>query len=215
MTTIYKACKNSIVILELSPDSITNEHREGVIDSNFAKFRTNKAKVISITDPLTNKKMNVDYSMRDPTFLYTVGELVEAIFDPVINRVCSSGVHYFKTYKGAFSWYYANNKKINGKYIGYNKNGRKMSEANYKDGKREGKQEEWYDNGQKMIEANYTDGEMEGKQEEWYDNGQKMIEANYKDGKNEGKREGWCYNGQKSYEHYYKDGMLELKQEGM
>src|SRR3989304_1275169 len=51
---VYKAGANSIITLELLPNSKTNETRSNVYDPNFAKFRTNKAKVISIIHDETN-----------------------------------------------------------------------------------------------------------------------------------------------------------------
>ncbi len=196
---ICKACQNSIVILELFPDSITNEHREGIFHSDFAKFRTNKAKVCSIVNPETKVRMKKDYSIYDPSFVYTVDDLIEATFNPVIDSVCAGGIHYFKTYDAALSWYYhyGDHKKTNGKYIGYHENGRKKYEENYKDGKMEGKQEEWYKNGQKQYDGNYKNGKKDGKHEWWYENGQKIYEENYKDGKRVGKHKGWYENGQK------------------
>ncbi len=105
MSVIYKACKNSIVTLELLSDSITNEDRDGVVDSNSAKFRTNKARVVTIVNPLTGEKMDKDRSIHDSTFIYTVGNIVRGRFDSNINEVCSSGIHYFKTYDAALDWY--------------------------------------------------------------------------------------------------------------
>ncbi len=232
MSVIYKACKNSISTLELLPDSRTNEHREYVVDPNFAKFRTNKAKVVSIVHPETKEQLDKDYSMYDPTFRYTVGQVIETTFDHNINKVCAPGIHYFKTYDAALSWYYRYQEKISGKYIGYYENGQKERKYNYTDGQKEGKQlgwysdgqkefeknckngqeegkhEWWYKNGQKECEYNYTDGQKEGKHEEWYDNGQKRFEHNYINGQPEGKCEGWYKHGQKEYECNYKDGEL-------
>ena len=166
MSIIYKACKNSIVTLELLPDSLTNEDRTGVVNSDFAKFRTNKAKVISIVNPETKEQLDRDYSMYDPTFVYTVGEVIICEFDSNINKVCSSGIHYFKTYEASLSWYYNYRKPYTDrKYIGYHDSGQKSYEHSYKDGVREGKQEAWYENGQKQYEDYYKEG--------WYENRQK------------------------------------------
>ncbi len=165
MSLIYKACQNSIVTLELLPDSITNERRSDVANCDFAKFRTNKALVISIVDPISNKEMNMDCSIYDPNFAYRVAHVVEPDYNRVrdigfgyynirifnydsdINNVCSMGIHYFKTYEAALSWYYQYHPKTNGKYIEYYDNGQKKCEKDYKNGQKNGKQKKWYHNG--------------------------------------------------------------------
>ncbi len=236
MSLVYKACKNSVVTLELLSDSITNEQRDGVVDSNFAKFRTNKVKVISIINPETDEQLDKDCSVYDHNFVYKDGQIIKTIFERNINMICGGGIHYFKTYEGALSWYYrdhikTNGKcnryydngqkeleynykdgKIKGKLIRWGENGLKWSEHNYKDGQKDGKQEGWYDR-QKQYEYHYKDGKKDGKQEEWHENGQKSYKCNHKDGEMNGKYEGWDENGRKLYECNYKDGMRDGKQE--
>ena len=220
LNIIYKACQGSIATLELLPDSITNEERKNVVDSNFAEFITDKVKVLSLINPETREKLEEDRSIYDPEFVYQVGEIIETEhnFDIII---CSNpnnlaymgrGVHYFKTYAAALSWYYEHHQKINGKHIRYNKNGQKQSEWNYKNGKRDGKQYSWYENGQKSFESNYKNGKQDGKDVMWYENGQKLFEDNWKDGQSEGKQYGWHENGQKWSEYNYKNGKRDGKQ---
>ncbi len=84
----YKACRNSIVTLELLPDSRTNEARTDVVNPNFAKFRTNKAKVVSIVNPGTEEEMTADISEYDKRFSYEVGGIVSADFDSDLETVC-------------------------------------------------------------------------------------------------------------------------------
>ena len=64
----------------------------------------------------------------------------------------------------------------------------------------------WYENGQKKIEANYKDGKMNGKWTWWHENGQIESEGNFKNGKKDGKRTWWFENGQKKAEGNYKNG---------
>ena len=47
----------------------------------------------------------------------------------------------------------------NGLHTTYHENGQKMSEGNWKDGKRDGKYTAWHENGQIKSEKNYKDGE--------------------------------------------------------
>jgi len=180
MTTIckaYKACKNSIVVLELLENSITNEKRKDVINPSFAKFRTNKVKVIKIIDVLTGDELDSDRSIYDPNFIYKVGEIIQTEINSDINTVCGEGIHYFKTYKAALSWYYHNNinQIKNGTFIEYHENGRRDVEWNYLDGKLNGLQHGWYDNGQKNFEWNYLNGNREGLHQWWHTNGEKGI----------------------------------------
>ncbi len=213
MSFVYKACRNSIVTLELLPDSITNEGRNGIIDSNCAKFRTNKAKIISILNYFTESDMDDDCSVYYPNFIYTIGNVITSEFDTVLDHICSTGIHYFKTREAAISWCRDYQDTINQslnlmdeKIRGYYDNGQKKYEENYKDGKKEGKQEEWYFNGQKRHELYYKNGLCDKKQKGWYFNGRKEYELNYKDGKKEGKEEWWYPNGEKQFEYDYKGG---------
>lgn len=227
--SVYKACKKSIVTMELLPDSKTNEHRSGVVNADFTKFRTDKVKVLSIFNITTNEEMDEDISNYISNFVYKVGTIIETGFDDIY-VVCGRGIHYYKTYEAALSWYYENNPndiekhKFSGKLEGWDENGLKnykynyknglldgkqefgRHELNYKNGEKDGKQEMWYSDGSKGYIHNYKDGKYEGKQETWHYNGQKQYEHNYKDGKMDGKQEYWFPSGNKCYEDYYKDG---------
>src|SRR5579872_6315550 len=58
---VYKLCNNNhyrverkwLVVLKKLDDTITNEHRTGIVNDYFAKYRANKLKVIKIFD-ITN-----------------------------------------------------------------------------------------------------------------------------------------------------------------
>ena len=124
-------------------------------------------------------------------------------------------------------------KPFTGKNLCKYENGQIKSEANYIDGKIEGKKTWWYDTGDIRSEANYKDdklmgetkyfyydiGQIEskknykdklsnGKSTFWYKNGQKFFEGSYKDEKPDGKWTFWKMNGQKDEERNYKDGDL-------
>jgi len=170
---VYKAGISSIITLELLPDSKTNEARNGVYDLNFAKFRTNKAKVISIVDPKTTENRKWDYSEYDRCFKYNVDQIVEvADYDNNINEICAPGIHYFKTREAAVSYYWASVISVpDGTYTFYHDNGRVKLVKSIKSGFREGKYEIWYINGQKSVECTYLSGEIHGKYTSWYENG--------------------------------------------
>ena len=93
-----------------------------------------------------------------------------------------------------------------GKIYGLYKNGRKLAEGNYKDGKQEGLTVEWHENGQKKAEGNWKDGKQEGLAVKWHENGQKAVENNWKYSKQEGLAVGWHENGLKAGESDWKDG---------
>lgn len=210
---VYKASKNAIITLELLPHSKTNEKRVDIVNSDYAKYRTNKALVVSIINPITNIKLTEDRSIYDNNFVYRVGEIViEKYYNEDINDVCIYGIHYFKTYEAALSWYYEHHDKKDGNYIGWYDNGRKYYESNYVNGKKHGKQYRWYNNGQLNYEYNYIDGKKHGEQYCWYDNGFKRYECNYIDGEKHGKQHGWFFSGRKEYEVNYFYGKLHGKQ---
>jgi len=84
-------------------------------------------------------------------------------------------------------WYAKGAKKpFTGSHKLYHDNGLIESEANYKDGKLDGRVTAWHENRQKSFKANYKDGKEDGKMAFWYENGQKRQEANSKDGEYEG-----------------------------
>jgi len=93
-----------------------------------------------------------------------------------------------------------------GKIYELYKNGRKLAEGNYKDGKQEGLTVAWHENGLKKAEANFNDGKQEGLAVKWHENGQKAVENNWKYSKQEGLAVGWHENGLKAGESDWKDG---------
>jgi len=70
----------------------------------------------------------------------------------------------------------------NGPYVEYYENGKKRSEAHYKNGKRDGLATQWHKNGQKELESHYKDGKKEGLETWWYENGEKAQESHFDDG---------------------------------
>ncbi len=96
----YKSCGiNWIVKMEKLPDTITNENRKDVVNKLTAKFRANKLKVTDIFNKFDNTKINeITNSCFTKQLTYKIGEIVVADnFDPNIDNVCSSGIHYFNS----------------------------------------------------------------------------------------------------------------------
>jgi len=180
----YKACRNSIVTLELLVNSKTNEKRDGVVDYNYAKFRCDKAKVINIVNKKTGKTMKNDVSIIRLAFVYTLGEIVKADFNENLNEVCAMGIHYFKTKEAAVVWFYRQNdeKFPDGKWISWRENGQKFTEGTYKNGKAHGKCIGWRENGQKLSEGTYKNGKKHGKCTQWAPDGNKIFEGTFRNG---------------------------------
>ena len=92
----------------------------------------------------------------------------------------------------------------NGLHTEYHKNGQKEFEANFKNGKEDGKWTGWHEDGQIALEGNYNNGT--GTLLQFYENGQIESEGNYKDGELDGKVTEWDENGQIESEATFKDG---------
>jgi len=204
----YKACRNSIVTLELLNNTKTNEKRSNVVNDKYANFRCNMAKVVNITNVKTGALMENDVSFYNDEFKYRLGEVVKTSFHEIhLNAVCTKGIHYFKTKKVAVSWFYTMN-DLNfpdGNWIMYYENGQKQSEGTYKNGEKDGKWIDWYENGQIESEGTYKDGERNGKWIGWHDNSNKDFEGTYKNRTLDGKMIEWWNNGYKKSEGTYKD----------
>lgn len=83
----YKKCINDIIVtLEIPTNAI-------VFSINNKQCRTNKAKVVDISD---DKK--IAYSNFNDSFAYKLGQEIEIKdFDLMYNVECASGIHFFKT----------------------------------------------------------------------------------------------------------------------
>ena len=71
---------------------------------------------------------------------------------------------------------------FSGHVVATHTNGEKMMEANFKDGKQDGKTISWHSNGQKENEATYQAGNLDGIFTEWNEDGKKISESTFKDG---------------------------------
>jgi hypothetical protein len=88
----YKKCRDSLIVKLCIPKGSI------VFSINNKKFRTNRAKVLEITDIPNVTKYNEAISQRDEKFKYKVGEELEIDdFCLMYNIECESGIHFFKT----------------------------------------------------------------------------------------------------------------------
>jgi len=90
--------------------------------------------------------------------------------------------------------------------VAYWPNGKKKSEALYKNGKPDGLTTHWHENGQKRSEQHFKKGTMDGPTARWHANGQMKEEGHYKNGAPDGLTTRWYENGQKQWERHFKDG---------
>ena len=100
---VYKIADGCLVILQIPADAKTNENRKYVKHKKTAKFRCNKAYVLSIMSLLDGVFHNSVRSSYRRSFEYKVGEFVEeSNYDDDNDAVCTTGIHYYLTSLGAF-----------------------------------------------------------------------------------------------------------------
>ena len=179
----YKAGYLSIITLQILGK--TNEGRNDVFDSNYAKFRCSSAIVVDIEHYDTQEKMNMDVSTYDSSFIYEVGkEVVPHKYGEDLNKICAPGIHYFKTKEAAESYFcqHLDGEEKNGIYRTWHDNGRLWTETTIKDGELDGLYKSWFSDGNIAEESIYKNGLYDGPYKAWSGNGQLIIECTYKNG---------------------------------
>ncbi len=99
--------------------------------------------------------------------------------------------------------------KIHGFVKEWEKNGKKVFEAEYNAGIQVGKEQQWYATGDKKLIINYLNGQAEGICTEWHKNGTKKSEGLFVNGKEEGTHQWWYDNGQQDQIANYTNGLQE------
>ena len=95
----YKKCKKNLIVELVIPKGSI------VFSINNSKCRTNRAKVVSITDIEGTTNYNEAISQHNDTFIYKVGaELEIEDFDLIYNVECSTGIHFFRTREEAVNY---------------------------------------------------------------------------------------------------------------
>jgi antitoxin component YwqK of YwqJK toxin-antitoxin module len=176
---VYKSCGNYIVVLEKLIDTITNELRTNIIDPKYAKYRANKLKTILIINKFdtSNVIMEIQNSCHEEKkVVYITDEIIEIDdYDYDLNKVWSTGIHYFKTIEQSFFWELLKfNPTYTGKCIEWHEGGNKCEEGEYKEGIPEGKWIKWHTNGNKREEGEYKEGIKKGEWIRWYEYGKIM-----------------------------------------
>ncbi len=98
------------------------------------------------------------------------------------------------------------NGKVDGKVEEWAMNGKKIAELNYVMGTPQGMEKRWYESGKKKLEATYVNGIVDGVVTEWYENGIKQSEGYFNQAIEEGDHYWWFNNGAKERLIPYKNG---------
>jgi antitoxin component YwqK of YwqJK toxin-antitoxin module len=205
---VYKSCGDWIVIMEKLVNTITNDARV-VKNKSYAKFRANMLYVVAIVNKIDHSKTidsvtNVSYRYKAIT--YKPGEIINVSdYNPNINTICSTGIHYFHTYKAAFFYDYS---VTNGKIMKWYDDGDVWCKEFFSNGKKNGISVYFWEDRIRYTESNYVNDELTGPYTEWYRNNYKCQQGNYLNDKKTGKWVGWYYDGQICCERYYLDGEL-------
>jgi hypothetical protein len=172
----YKKCANNRIVV-LEPLGRNNEGRNDIVDANFAKMRCEYARVIKIYDMITKEEFDSATSFCDNNhkITYEKGKIVYPDkYDIDINKVCGSGIHYFKTEEPAYMYDIDRIDRIESEFTLLYKN--------------------WYDNGLCMITCNFKNGMLDGELTFWHDNGIIKLQNHYSNGTLNSKQE-WTSDG--------------------
>ena len=95
----YKKCREYLIVELIIPKGSI------VFSINNSKCRTNRAKVVSITDIEGKVTYDKAVSKRDENFIYKVGaELEVENFNLMYNVECAEGIHFFRTREEAVNY---------------------------------------------------------------------------------------------------------------
>lgn len=162
---VYGSCDNWIVVFEKLNDTVTNESRENVLDTNFAEYCALKLNVVLIVskffpDEVINKTMHVEFC-----------QIVNYELNEITYQKVGYRLHYFKTVEPA---YYEDMvcSDYTGYYSSWHDNGLLSEKGEYVKGEKHGI---WT-----YGETNKTNGDQVLRTQE-YDNGVvKTPENKYK-----------------------------------
>jgi len=224
----YKRCRDDVIVtLEILGD--TNEDRSGVVDANYAMFRTNRAKVVAIESmEFPCKRLRSAISLHTQTFTYTIDTIVKVNVVGDCNKECGPGIYYYKTKDAAcnhcaprfkytgeivlrydsgakFKSFHMVNGNIHGKVIVWYKCGAVNHITYYVHGSLSGISTMYYQSGLKQSEITYVNDLFHGKETVWYESGRKRHEITFKHDVPNGPATYYYNNGRKSSEGVYKD----------
>lgn len=145
LPNVYKSAQNCLIVMQLCHDTKSNLQRK-VIGENFAKYRCNKARVLSIIDKDTGNEVDSVKSNWDNSFIYEKNKIIhEPSYDMNHDVICTDGIHFFQQEKAA---------------LFFNK---RPPPTNYT-----GSYNQWDDNGAAVLRSDYVNGIKNGIYELFY-----------------------------------------------
>lgn len=175
---VFKSCQIYwIVVLRILDDTKTTQKRDGVYNSNYAKFRGDKFEVVHIfnkLDPSMTIQSVTNSIYATKRLEYYVGQIADVSkvkyhilpsqplydnFDGNINIVCSSGIHFYESVEAAY-YCELNEMTMDGHVKFWYCNGGIRCCGNYKNGKHEGNWTYYAENGSIESKMNYRNGHV-------------------------------------------------------
>lgn len=98
--------------------------------------------------------------------------------------------------------------KEQGQAFGRFNTGQKLMRRNFKDGKKEGRFEQWWPNGNLRYLFNYKGDKLDGLQTVYYPDGKHRQESHFTEGKEEGLQSSWAPDGTLLSNYTIKNGRL-------
>ena len=217
---VYKSAKDYIIELLIDKSDKNNLGRR-VYDSNYAKYRTEKAFVTRIYNKWDNQnEISEIRSDFDSKFIYRRGQFISELHynNNDDDEVYVEGIHFYLTeeaayyhnfhyflgngiYTGEYKSYFDDGKlkckcqyyagKIDGLYLEYNNSGTLVSRYHIKDGLFEF----WHNNGNPKEKYTIVNSQKQGSYEKWYENGDLETKCFYDENGN--------FDG--IYQYWYKD----------
>lgn len=178
-------CIPVLVTLKIPKDAITNIHRKDIIDPIHAKYRCNRAIVLSIEDENGNSYKTAKSCIYQKKQLkYTLGKTIicrEYVKNPCVTQ--GEGIHFFLDKQTAVMYGIQDDPEVSGytgEYITWHDNGQIEVQTTFYDGTVHGNYLEWYDNGQLRIQTSFRYGKLHGEYTEWGYYGQLRIKTRYR-----------------------------------
>lgn len=194
----------NVIVLERTPNTITNEDRKNVIDKDYATFKGNRfivKDIINTVDLDVKETCVMLWNIRADTYRkYEIGKVVYVDkYDEC--KLYSDSIEYTISYLPAYyyllsyvryipdteyrTWHWINgvlcskyecqNGVFDGKYQKYDVSGMLEEEGTYSDGVLHGIRTK-YENGIKTFECNYINNIEHGMRQLWYKTGQIMAQ---------------------------------------
>ncbi len=132
LTTTFKKCRdkeNEYIVVMIAPETNgqNNESRLGIVNAQFAKFRSNGFVVLGIMNIKSEQQVqcieHISSFNAAPT-TYRVGTTVfPSSYCVAKNVVCGPGIHYFKTLEASLQYSFASG-RLGIDNEGYDENGK-------------------------------------------------------------------------------------------